>query len=386
MTQASDTLSDALALLAAVTARPVGSAHGRAIDWHAFVELVERHRVAPLAFDGLGLAGVEVPADTLAELRALAFRDRAGALRFVALLDRVQRILKAADVEVATIKGPTLAKLAFGDVTLRQSRDLDMLIAVEDVATAIAALRGEGFELVHPASLPTGRHLAVWKTVSKDVSLVDRASGLLVEVHWRLTANPRLLPPVKAASRRRMDLGGIAADTLGDDKLLLYLCIHGAQHSWFRLKWLADVHALLARGGPQAIDRFYARAVSQGLAVPAGQMLLLLHAVYGVVLPDAVAQRARASRRVRWLTAIALDMLRMTEEPEGDRVASTRMAIAPLLLRREARYVVSQAAALLIDWPIALALGGSRAALAVSIAMRPFAWIVRKARLGARRP
>jgi hypothetical protein len=33
---------------------------------------------------------------------------------------------------------------------------------------------------------------------------------------------------------------------LGEDDPVAYLCMHGALHWWSRLKWLADVNALIA--------------------------------------------------------------------------------------------------------------------------------------------
>ena len=39
--------------------------------------------------------------------------------------------------------------------------------------------------------------------------------------------------------------------TLGEEDLFAYLCMHGALHWWHRLKWLADINALLA---PQESD------------------------------------------------------------------------------------------------------------------------------------
>ena len=34
--------------------------------------------------------------------------------------------------------------------------------------------------------------------------------------------------------------------TLADEPLYAYLCVHGASSAWFRLKWIADLNALLA--------------------------------------------------------------------------------------------------------------------------------------------
>ena len=39
--------------------------------------------------------------------------------------------------------------------------------------------------------------------------------------------------------------------TLGPERLLLYLCMHGGKHSWARLSWLCDLHHAL-RAYPRA--------------------------------------------------------------------------------------------------------------------------------------
>ena len=70
------------------------------------------------------------------------------------------------------------------------------------------------------------------------------------------TEQPRLAPHVDAMARNK-DVGVPEEKyafarvwahhaTLGADDLFAYLCAHGAYHAWFRLKWLADIGALLA--------------------------------------------------------------------------------------------------------------------------------------------
>ena len=50
------------------------------------------------------------------------------------------------------------------------------------------------------------------------------------------------------ATSRVVPLTGAAGlRTMGEEDLLAYLCMHGALHWWNRLKWLADVNALLAQ-------------------------------------------------------------------------------------------------------------------------------------------
>lgn len=375
-------------LLAAATARPAGRRHtgaiaaavARRIDWSRFLKLVARHRIAPLALDGLACVRGAVPEDVHRDLRTAALRDRASALQMVGVLATITARLSAGGIDAISIKGPTLALLAFGDASLRQSRDLDILISSQHVGRALAILRPD-CRLIHPAGFDAPDLLRRWAQVMKDVSLLHEPTGTIIELHWRLNDNPHLLPVAVATSRRTVTFGSIAVETLAPDDLLLYLCVHGATHYWFRLKWLADVHALLANRGAEAIEQFHDHACAHGLEVPAGQMLSLLEQVYGMAIPRAIATSIAESWQVRWSARLARRFLQDIEEPERVRFATTVMALGHLLLRRSPRYAAREAAGLLIDWPVAINLGGSRWACFVAIIGRPVFWIVRKAKV-----
>lgn len=378
-----------LTLLVAATARPAAPRHRAviaaaadgAIDWPRVVRLVERHRVAALVFDGLAAVRDAIPGDVLHTLRGAAMRDRANALRLVGVLATMIRTLGDAGIVAVSIKGPPLARLAFGDASVRHCRDLDVLIAPDDVERALGVLRDAGFDLVQPADVADGDSLRLWIRMTKDLSLRHGPSGALVELHWRLSGNPHLLPDAVSRSRQTVAIGNVRVDTLAADDLLLYLCVHGARHFWFRLKWLADVHALLAAGGPKAVVRFHRHAGRHGLDVPAAQMLLLLRRIYGLEIPDAVTAGAR--RRARWLSRLAERFLRALPEPTERRFATTAMSLASPLLHADLRYAACEVAGMVIDLPTLIDLGGSRRAYAIAILGRPILWVARKARIGA---
>lgn len=376
------------ALLAAALARPPAAHHRAtiaaaaadpgAIDWDRFVALVDRHRVAAMAFDALsGLRGA-MPDAAHAALRTRSIRDRAHALRAIAILDMVQTRLGEAGIAAVSVKGPTLGQIAFGDATIRQCRDIDFLIPPDRVEDVVQVMRGAAFHVVEPDDIDDPARLALWRRLKKDMSLIHRPSGVLVELHWRLNNNPHLLPDAATASRRRVRIGAIDAVTLGDDDLLLYLCVHGSKHQWFRLKWLADVYAILAQGGPDARARMAAHARAHGLGRVAQHMFDTLDAVFGPA--PGPAGRGGVARRA--LAGLSRRLIARAEEPEGSRFHGTAIAWGQLLLRGDRRYLLREIGDLVIDWPTVFALGGRRVAYPLAIVSRPAAWLRRKLRFG----
>jgi hypothetical protein len=141
----------------------------------------------------------------------------------------------------------------------------------------------------------------------REVELVDARKRLRLELQWRAADNPLLLRGVNArAEAQDVVLSeGFAVRTLAPDDLFAYLCVHGAHHSWSRLKWLADANALLASSHAD-IDRLYRHAQTIGAGLCAGQALLLCHRLLGLNLPASIVRELQADKRCERLTGIAM--------------------------------------------------------------------------------
>jgi Uncharacterised nucleotidyltransferase len=207
------------------------------------------------------------------------------------------------------VKGASLAQLAYGSLALKSARDIDLLVAPDDAARAFGLLKREGYAAVAPPAAPSPAQLGVLLRLHKDLELVDVARGLNLELHWRLIDNPVLL--------REVGLGAPTQDvpvldgqlrTLGDAQLFAYLCVHGASHCWFRLKWLADLNAWLAGKREDQIVGFYRYAETLGVGACAGQALLLCNRLLGLTSPPALTSALNGAK-LRLLVAIALDAM-----------------------------------------------------------------------------
>ncbi|WP_034157442.1 nucleotidyltransferase domain-containing protein [Sphingomonas sp. ERG5] len=291
---------------AVVTAAAIG------IDWRLFAKLVARHRVVGLAYAALSSAGVTVPGtiarSLMTRVAQMAEQNRILAVESV----RLQVMLEVAGIPSLLVKGAPLAQLAYDSLALKHAKDIDLLVRPEDLATALALVRADGYQLWLPARALSERQLRDVMRHSRDIALIHRERRVQLELHWGLTDNPRMLAGLSAsAATQTVTLGkeGPGVRTLGPDDLFAYLCVHGAAHGWIRLKWLADVAALVGQGAPDEIDRLYRAAVARGVGECAAQALLLAQMLLDLTVPLALAEELGASRRVRKLVAVALDIM-----------------------------------------------------------------------------
>ena len=295
---------------------------GAVRDWQRFLDWVARHGVAPLVCANLRVAGPDlVPGQVFG---ALEERERGNTRRVfgqIAEAARVTRVLAEAGIRAMIVKGPPLAALAFGDVSLRWSRDIDLLIDPAHVEEADRLITAAGYRRFAPNFALTRPQQQMFLKMRCEFAYYHEPSDVILELHWRLTSNRRLMPPDEGAvwgRAKSIRLGGAEFSTLPEDELFLYLCVHGATHVWFRLKWLADVAAMLRRMPSDVVEGVASRAASLGLERVFHQSLLLAQALLAAPVPprlQAAASRDRAARRLASAACHALNWRDSPSEP-----------------------------------------------------------------------
>lgn len=321
------------------------------IDWDRLTSIIRRQRVWGLAADGLAASGIAIPQPYCDEIpqRAEIIRNRNRAA--VALTARLASALDAKGIDWISFKGLTLAARAYGNIDLKMSTDIDLLVPQQHADAVFALLAGEGYERFNPGPDVADHQVAEWMRVAKEVGWRHEGTRHVVEVHGRMMANPALLPEAGLdAPRQHIRLAqGLDVPTLADPILYAYLVAHGAHHGWFRLKWLVDVAALLSTD-LSAIEAHHAEAERLGVGRCSAQALLLAHDLLGLPLDSAFERRLRGVRAHRRLVAIAMGaMADAFEEREHANPAARTLlpvTLGNLLLRRGLGYKFSELAAL----------------------------------------
>jgi hypothetical protein len=298
--------------------------------------------VEGLAFRGLREAGISAPDALAADARRVASQN----LRFVAELLRLDAQFRVAGIDILFLKGVTLAKLAYGDPGVKSGIDIDILVAPDAVEAAAARLQAAGYGLVMPAAgHDTTGIVGRWHAHAKESVWRHRASGTMLDLHTRLADNPALLPGVGMASpRQAVEIApGRSVATLAPDALFAYLCVHGASSAWFRLKWPADVAALLAPAPRAEIDRLYAVSQALGAGRAADQALLLARDLFGTRLSEELSRTLNARRASRYLAAVAQELLSDEREVTARRFGTLQIHLSQLLLRRGLAFKAAEA-------------------------------------------
>lgn len=238
----------------------VRAAGARVHDWNGLVLDAERHGLAGILRRELDRAGVEVPPEAARRLDDSLSVQRLRQTRLDETLVEVLRLLGAAGVPCACLKGPLLGQRLYGEAALRPSADLDLLLAEADLDRAAAALGAAGFQA---AAGPTSRwyrrhhhHLGFSRHGAPEVELHFRA---LVGFGSALPAEELLGRAVPCAFR------GTAARVLAPEDEALYLAVHAAGHGLGRLVWLYDLKSLALDFPALDWEEVVRRAAASGL-------------------------------------------------------------------------------------------------------------------------
>ncbi|MEO7178845.1 MAG: nucleotidyltransferase family protein [Allosphingosinicella sp.] len=281
------------------------------VDWTLVARIAERNRVEGLVWNALRRAGASLPAEIGGRLQASADRIARQNLLLTAESLRLDGLLDRARVRRLFVKGISLGVLAYGSIGPKMGWDIDLLVPLESVEEAAVTLEAAGYRLLLPGGAKGRERLGLWHRAWKESVWITPGGKLTVELHSRLSDNPILLPGMGSDSpvqQVEVSRGRFLA-TLRTDELFAYLCVHGASSAWFRLKWIADVGALLGACPPREIERLYRRSQEMGAGRSAAQALLLCERLFATPLPPALAAELRSDRMNRWLVAVALRKL-----------------------------------------------------------------------------
>lgn len=221
---------------------------------------------------------------------------------------RLAKLFETNGLEMMVFKGPALAQEGYGDITLREFGDLDILVKKADRFKIVQLLMEEGY--IPEIELKTETKVYFYDTVNV-LGLYHPKTNLLIEVHWELLSKTYAIDWKEESLWQRKHsllLNRQTVWTLSAEDHLLYLCIHGAKHLFERLEWINDINRFIRSHPGIDWDILWEQATKQRTK----RMLLLglnmANKVCKTPLPSRIQMHLEKDPKVEALTTTLLEV------------------------------------------------------------------------------
>jgi Uncharacterised nucleotidyltransferase len=210
------------------------------IDYRKILEFATSHAVLPMVYRSMWATGIT---PELEERLRPAFEESArDNLGLAAELRALHDLLTRGGVPFVPLKGPLLSQRLYGDLSIRSSGDLDLLVHREDLLRVRDLVAGLGYQV--GSVLPWPSDAACFRSRECELLMVDKTRSLPLDLHWRLL--PAYFPSPLDESQIWSSListrfAGRDLPDLCPEHLLLFLCVHACKHAFERLGWICDI-------------------------------------------------------------------------------------------------------------------------------------------------
>ena len=220
-------------------------------DENIFKSLVVRHRIAPIVYRNL--KDHPFISTVLRDwLKSMTEKNQLSSLKSLQMMLNIQRELNNQDVEGVFLKGIPLSEMYYGDTALRESIDIDLWVEPKAIVQMSSWLNSLGYvSKLNVEHMNKHQLKFIQKTDYHHAFIATKPElSREIELHWKIRGNLggfNLDPSNRDTHLITWHSGGIALKVFNDVDQFLYLCAHGTEHAWFRLKWLFDLPQVMAK-------------------------------------------------------------------------------------------------------------------------------------------
>jgi hypothetical protein len=210
-----------------------------------------RHRVYPLLYPLL-LGNTTLNVSDRQLLQRSLHENTVQSLTSFAELTRLLGVLHQAGYSrTIAFKGPVLSQLAYGNLSSRVFRDLDLLLERDDYLRVKPLLEAEGYHAVVDAQ-PTSAHQqeeTCW--AMGEYAMVNVEKGVWLDIHCELVGRDIFAIDLDLdcffQQAQPLNFHGRSILTFSPEYTLLHLCVNSAKDYWATLQSAQDLVGLIRR-------------------------------------------------------------------------------------------------------------------------------------------
>jgi hypothetical protein len=259
-------------------------------DWPAIIDAAACHGLAPSLLRWFCRdRPCALPVEARSVLHAYSVETAARNLWLVEEFTRIDELLARQSVRSIPLRGVFLSQQLYGDVTVRPTGDIDLLVERDALPAVRAALVESGLAEVEARDGFAERYYYTLEFFK------SRPIPLIVEPHWSLSYPPfvdsiEMAPVWGRAVWSRVGPRKILA--LGREDLVMHLCLHLLHHiESAPLLWYAEIDQIIRNKPPLDWQLFMSQSQRAGLEQLIATVLEQVQRVLDTPVPWLVIDR-----------------------------------------------------------------------------------------------
>lgn len=204
------------------------------IDWEYLIKLAKTHRIILLLYHNL--KNKRIPETIKKELKDIYTSNLIESLRLEAEREKIFKLFNGQGIDCVPLKGTVFARDVYGDIALRQTADIDVLVRENDLFRVKELLLNNGFQRVG---------LSDQYYLKESCHLVFSNGRCMVEAHWNIGPYNKIKVPAEYLWQKVCrQAEGLR---LSPDMTLVFMLLKFNFDSFFSLRYLVDIAATLRR-------------------------------------------------------------------------------------------------------------------------------------------
>jgi hypothetical protein len=287
------------------------------LNWDYVFRQAERHGLIPLIYYTLKITAPEyVPEDVLQRMNEIYLFSMKQSMIQVSELLQVIQLGKDHEIPVIPYKGTALSQQIYGDIGLRMSSDIDIIVRQQDAIRAKALLMSQGYT---PGISLTPEQDKKFIRLRCEYDLYH-PRRTTIDIHWQFIPYYYLAPFKETdiwSGLRAISLEGRDIFALSPEIQIIALCLHGAKHQWKGLRQIGDIAGIIASEKDInwelilkiAREKRIERIISLGLR--------LAEELMKTDLPPNVSEAVRCDHVVQHLVSSGIDSIFQEEQDQS---------------------------------------------------------------------
>lgn len=223
---------------------------GEIADWTGCLSLARHHLIVPKVHGCFkALTQNAIPADVLRDFsKGSREASIVSLLHQAELKQLIEAHVRPLGIGFLVVKGMSLAARYYRDITLRQARDIDVLIMPDRLHELTVRLLIHGYRLNEIRPATSTESIRAFCETNAEINLLS-PRGVAIQLHKLLDFTGCQYPVSTEALIERGEfctVGSFDCPVLPTNELFVYVSYHHGRHQWSRMHWLADLDALIS--------------------------------------------------------------------------------------------------------------------------------------------